>query len=69
MHPKLFDGFNCESKGENNGRKMSWGSLLGSKHFGVERHAKVSGWRLGRVISKLITHTNMYKPNNELVSA
>jgi hypothetical protein len=32
MHPKLLDGFNCESKGENN-RRRSWGILLGSQHF------------------------------------
>jgi hypothetical protein len=32
MHPKLFDGLNYESKGENNGRR-SWGTLFGSQHF------------------------------------
>jgi hypothetical protein len=28
--PKLLDGLNCESKGENSGRKKSWGTFLGS---------------------------------------
>jgi hypothetical protein len=31
--PKLFDGLNCESKGEDNGRRTSWGALPGSQHF------------------------------------
>ncbi len=33
MHPKLFDGFNYESKGENNKRRRSSIVLLGSQHF------------------------------------
>jgi len=28
--PKLFDGLNCESKGEDSGKRKSWGVLLGS---------------------------------------
>ncbi len=32
--PRLFDGLNYESKSENNGRRKSWGALLGSYHFG-----------------------------------
>ncbi len=27
--PKLLDGFNCESKGEYNTRKRSWGAFPG----------------------------------------
>ncbi len=27
---KLLNGFNCESKGENNERRKSWGAFLGS---------------------------------------
>jgi hypothetical protein len=34
MHPQTLDGLNCESKCDNNGRKRSWGALLGSQHFG-----------------------------------
>jgi hypothetical protein len=33
-YPQLLNGFNCESKGENNGRRRSWGMLLSSQHFG-----------------------------------
>ncbi len=29
-HPKLIDGLNCESKGEDSKRKKNWGMLLGS---------------------------------------
>ncbi len=32
--PKLLDGLNFESKGEDNERRKSWGALLGSQHFG-----------------------------------
>jgi hypothetical protein len=32
-HPKLLDGFNYESKGEDNKKRKSWGALLGSQHF------------------------------------
>jgi hypothetical protein len=28
--PKLLDGFNYKSKGEDNERRKSWGALLGS---------------------------------------
>jgi hypothetical protein len=31
--PKLFDGFNYESKNDDIERKRSWGMLLGSQHF------------------------------------
>jgi len=36
-HSKLFDGLNYESKGEDNRRRKSWGTLLGSLHFGGRR--------------------------------
>jgi hypothetical protein len=56
-------------KGENNKRTRSWGTLPGLQHFGgVEGRARASGWGLGRVISKLITHMDLHKPNNKLVS-
>jgi hypothetical protein len=32
--PRLLDGLNYESKGENNERKRSWGVLFSSQHFG-----------------------------------
>jgi hypothetical protein len=40
-------------KGENNGRIRSWGTFLGSEHFGVEWHAGALGWGLGGMRSKL----------------
>jgi hypothetical protein len=69
MHPKLLDGLNYESKDEDNGRRRSWGALLGLQHFRVEGHAGTSGWELRRLTSKLITHTKLHKPNNKLVNA
>jgi hypothetical protein len=35
----------------------------------VEGHAGAPGWGLGRLTSNSITHTDVHKPNNELVSA
>jgi hypothetical protein len=36
---------------------------------GVEGRAGAPGWGLGRMKSNLFTHSNLYKPNNMLVSA
>jgi len=36
---------------------------------GVKGHVGALGYGLGRVTSKSITHTNLHKPNNKLVSA
>jgi len=54
--PKLFDGFNCESKGENSGKKKSWGVLPGSYHFNNRRACWSSEMRLGKLTSNSITH-------------
>jgi hypothetical protein len=35
---------------------------------GVEGRAKALGWGLGRLTSKSLTHTNLHKQNNRLVS-
>jgi hypothetical protein len=35
---------------------------------GVEGRVGAPGWGLGRLISKSITHTDLHKPNNKLVS-
>jgi hypothetical protein len=35
----------------------------------VEGCVGALGWGLGRLTSKSITHTNLHKPNNKLVSA
>jgi hypothetical protein len=40
---KLFDRFNCESKGENSRRIKSWGTLLDLQHFGSRRACWSSG--------------------------
>jgi hypothetical protein len=35
----------------------------------VEGHVGAMGWGLGRLTSNSITHTDLHKPNNKLVSA
>ncbi len=42
---------------------------LACNTLGVEERVGASGWGLGTVISKSITHTDLHKPNNKLVSA
>jgi hypothetical protein len=42
---------------------------LAHNTLGVEGRAKALGWGLGRVARKSITHTDLHKPNNKLVSA
>jgi hypothetical protein len=66
---RLLDGLNCKSKGENNGRRRSWGAFLGLQHFGGRGACWSSRMGLGRLTSNSITHTNLYKPNNKLDSA
>jgi hypothetical protein len=44
MHPKLLDGFNCESKGEDNGRKRSWVRSLARNTLGVKGHVGAPRW-------------------------
>jgi len=36
--------------------------------LGVKGGVGASGWGLGRLTSNSITHTNLHKPNNKLVS-
>jgi len=35
----------------------------------VRGHVGALGWALGRLNNNSITHTNLHKPNNKLVSA
>jgi hypothetical protein len=41
---------------------------LARNTLGVEGRARALGWGLGRLISKSLTHTNLHKQNNRLVS-
>jgi hypothetical protein len=56
-------------KGENNRRTKSWAHSLSHNILEVEGRARVPRWGLGRVTSKSITHTDLHKPNNKLISA
>jgi hypothetical protein len=35
--PKFLDGLNCESKGEDSGRRKNWGVFPSSQQFGGRR--------------------------------
>jgi hypothetical protein len=73
--PKLLDGFNCGSKGEDIGRKRSWGAFVGSQHFegrGVCWNSSMGTRKIDKQFNYshgLATHTDLHKPNNKLVSA
>jgi hypothetical protein len=67
--PKLLDGLNYESKGENNGRKRSWDALPSSRHFGRRGACWSSGMGLRQTTSDSIIHLDLHKPNNKLISA
>ncbi len=53
-----MDKLKCESKGENNERKISWGMFPNSQHLGVEGCVGDSGWGLGRMTNESIIHIN-----------
>ncbi len=54
--------------------KTTKGEEVGSRSLarntsGVEGRVGAPGWGLGRLTSKLITHTDLHQPNNKLVNA
>jgi hypothetical protein len=50
-------------------RKGIGACSLACNTLGVEAHVGAPGWGLRRLTKKSITHTDLYKPNNKLVSA
>jgi hypothetical protein len=68
MHPKILDGLNDKSKGEDNKRKRSWGTFLNSWHFGSKGACWSSEMGPGQVTSKSIIHVDLHKPKNKLVN-
>jgi len=69
MHPKLLDGFNYESKCEDNGRKKNRAHSLAYNTSRVEMRVGVPGSKLGRLKSNSITHMELHKLNIKLVNA
>jgi hypothetical protein len=64
--PKLFDGLNYESKGEDNERRRSWGVLLGSLHF--EGSGACWSSRVGaRKINKQLNYSHGLAQNKQQV--
>ncbi len=68
-HPQAPYGPNCESKSEDIEKRKSWGAFPDSHHFGGRGACWNFRMGLGRMKSKSITHTDLNKPNNKLVSA
>ncbi len=64
----LMDSFTSPKVKTTQGKGVGARSLACSI-LGVEGHAKALGQGLGRMTSKSITHTNLHKLNNKLVSA
>jgi hypothetical protein len=67
--PSFFDGLITNPKVE-----TSQGDGVGVRSLAcstsrVEGHARALGWWLGGLTSSSITHTDLHKPNNKLVSA
>ncbi len=57
--PKLLDGFNYKSKGDDSGRKKSCSAFLGSQHFG----GKGACWSSGMGIKKIDEQVNyLHRP-------
>ncbi len=52
----------------NSERRRNWGAFFGSPHFKGRRVCWRSEMGLRRLTSNSITHTNLHKPNNKLVS-
>jgi hypothetical protein len=42
--------------------------FLARNTLGVKGHVRNLGWGLGRLANKSITHMDLHKPNNKLVS-
>jgi hypothetical protein len=57
----------CESKGEHR-KEKELGALLGSQHFKGKKVCQSSKMTLGRLKNNSITHMDLHKLNNKLVS-
>ncbi len=68
-HPKLLDGLNYKSKGEESRRKRNWSALPSLQDFEGRRVCQSSRMGLERLTSNSITQANLHKLNNKLVSA
>ncbi len=67
--PTLFEEFECEFESENNKEEGVGVRSLARNISSAEGCARAPGWGLRWVTSESIIHTNMHKPNNNLVNA
>ncbi len=66
--PTLFEGLECKFENENNKEGVGVHSVV-RNILNAEGCAGALGWGLNWVTSESIIHTNMHKPNNNLVNA
>ncbi len=59
----------CKSKKKTNGKRRNWGVFPSSQHFEGRRACWSSEMGLRRLTNISITHANLHKPNNKLISA
>jgi hypothetical protein len=69
MHPQVPWWTHCNSKVKIIEGKVVGVCSLSHITLGVKGHVATLGWGLGKLISNSITHTDLHKPNNKLVSA
>ncbi len=67
--PKLFDGLIASPKVKTMEGKNIGARSLACSTSGLEGRVGAMGWGVERLTSNSITHTNLHKPNNKLVSA
>jgi hypothetical protein len=67
-HPQILDGLNYKSKSEDNERRKSWGMLWLTTLWGYMGMLELRD-ETRKNENHLITHTDLHKPNNKLVSA
>ncbi len=67
-YPKLLDGLNCESKGEENKSRRSWGAFFNSQHFEGRRVCWSFKMGTKKFDKQFIIRMDLHKPNNELVN-
>jgi hypothetical protein len=68
MHPQAPYGPNFESKGEDSGKRRSWGTFPDSQHFEGRGACWSSGMATRKIDKQSITHKDLHKLNNKLVN-
>jgi hypothetical protein len=67
--PSFLDGLIASPKVHTTKREGIGACSLAYSTLGVKGHAGIPRWGLGILTNNSITHTNLQKPNNKLISA